>query len=178
MKFRNKLFTAALTLTLAIGTSVTAFAATKDDVISALEGAGASSSQIASARSYLDSSASDDSNYDDIIAQINTVGSIMRSAGTTHMSQLSASDKAKVMAAIQAASGDIKGNYSYSSNGVALKDGNGNTILSTGSDGTVSGNSMQHTSTNYGDLMVFGSILVLGAAGTFALRNKKSVSNN
>lgn len=205
MKLRKKLLTIALTAALTIGATVTAFAATtKDDVISALKAAGATADQVTAATNYLNSSSADLTKLDDVKAQIDTVSAVLKNAGVTDVTKLSSADKATVIAAVQAAATDVKANVAVSTDSttgkrdLTVKDASGNTLVTitgaqaastnpaAGATATAAtttttasaGASLQHTATNYGNLMVVGAVLVLGAAGSFALLKRKSVSLN
>ena len=191
----NTIMTKLIVITaLTIGATVTAFAATtKDDVISALKAAGATADQVTAATNYLNSSSADLTKLDDVKAQINTVSAVLKNAGVTDVTKLSAADKATVVTAVQAAATDVKANVAVSTDSttgkrdLTVKDASGNTLLTvTGaqataatSDKVTSANTtLQHTATNYGNLMVVGAVLVLGAAGSFSLLKRKSVSLN
>lgn len=194
MKIVKKLVTMVLAATLVIGTAVTAFGATVDNVTAALTNAGASSTQIAAAKDYLTKNSFDATKLDTVVTNINEASATLKAAGITDLTNISttkltANVKAKVLANAEAAAAAVGATVNVTKSGdkveIAVVGKDGSTVVSanfTKTTGTTTvttpATTLQHTATNYASLLVAGFVLVLAAAASFIVLKKKEVALN
>ncbi|HEY8804442.1 MAG TPA: hypothetical protein VIM42_04905, partial [Clostridium sp.] len=169
MKFPKKLTTLILTLSLAIGTSLTVFAAPNDDVITALQNAKVPATYVIKAQNYLATTTLTSAQSTAVVAEIANVKSIMTAAGVTVVTHLSAAQKSQVLADIKAAGSDIGLTISYT------KLANGQySIVARNQAGTIvmsfTTNQVKQTGID-NSIIYLGALMVILAAGSvFVLR--------
>lgn len=191
MKFNKKFLGAIVATSVIFGTSITAFASTSDDVISALRSDGASSAQVTQAQSYLNNNKSiTSSQLSDVVSQIN----ILSNAGVkniTDYKKLQSTNPvlaAKVYASAKQIASDTSSKVVIASNGsVSIEGSNGNTLLSlNGANQTASisnssaitGAAGNTTFTNYGNLLALGAVIAITGATGLTISKKKVVLTN
>lgn len=187
MKFGKKLLTSVVAASLVLTTSVTAFAATKDDVITALQNAYVAQPYIARTRVYLNQHDVSASQLDIVVANINAAAPKLR-AVKGDISKLSTADKKAIQANITAAANAVGLTVSFIGNQTAvLKDaagniifiGKGNPVHPTKATSTSQpiGNTLAKTATNYGDFAALGAFLIAtAAAGSVVVARKKQLA--
>lgn len=169
MRLTKKLTTLFLTLALVIGTSVTAFAAPNDDVITALENAKVPATYIIQAENYLKTTTITAAEATAVISEITKANDVLDAAGTIDLSALSDADKNEVIGYITAAGNaiDLTVTVAKQSNGqyaVVAKDAAGNIVVNFTSN-EVKQTGMDNT------IIYVGMLLVIMAAGSaFVLR--------
>ncbi len=189
MKFGKKFLGVIVATSLVFGTSITAFAATNNDVITALTSAGANASTISMATSYLNSHSSiSSSSLNSAVTDIKAV----QAMGVTSLAQfsaLSATDKAIVAADIKAAASSLGITITKNANGTfTATDSTGAVLETIGANGTtvatttgvagqsaVTGKAGNTTATNYGNLLALGAIIAAAGAGALAISKKKEI---
>ena len=169
MTLTKKLATLILTLSLAIGTSITAFASPNDDIIAALKSAKVPATYLIQAENYLKTTTVTAEQSTAVIAQISEADAIVAAAGVTDITKLSAADKNAIIENIVAAGDaiDLTVSVTKQSNGqhlVVAKDASGNTVLNFTSN-EVKQTGMDNTIIYVGMLMI-----VLAAGSVFVLR--------
>ncbi|MDP4143650.1 MAG: hypothetical protein Q8936_04085 [Bacillota bacterium] len=187
MKLSKKLLTALVTASLVVGTSVTAFAASNSDVITALTNAGVSSDYISQVQTYLNNNTISSSNLDAIVTEIGVV----KAAGVKSVddyNKLDSTTKAQVAAAIKTAATDAGLTVTKNSDGsFVAKDASGNTVATISSTGALTvanasgttGAAANTTGTNYGNLAALGALLVIVSASTLVVsKRRQAVANN
>ncbi|AGK95851.1 hypothetical protein [Clostridium pasteurianum] len=187
MKFSKRLLTAVVAASLVIGTSVTAFGATKDNVITALQNARVAQPYISQARVYLNQHDVSASQLDVVVANINAAAPKLQ-AVNGDVSKLSAADKKTVQANITAAANAIGLTVSFIGNQTAvLKDaagnviftGTGNPVHPTNANSTSQpvGNTLAKTATNYENFAALGAFLIAtAAAGSVVVAKKRQLA--
>lgn len=183
MKFNKKLLGAIVATSLVFGTSITAFAATNNEVITALTSAGADATTISAATTYLNNHSSiSSSNLDSVIVDIKAV----QAKGVTSMAQynaLSTADKASVAADIKAAASELGITITKNANGTfTAVDSTGAVIETIGAStagvagqSAVTGKAANTTATNYGNLLALGTFIALAGASALVLSKKKGL---
>jgi phosphatidate phosphatase PAH1 len=184
MKFNKKLLSIIVATSLVFGTSVTAFAATNNEVITALTSAGADSTTISTATSYLNSHSSSASSLDTVVSEIKAV----QAKGVTSLAQynaLSTADKAIVAADIKAAASALGITITKNADGTfTATDSTGTVIETIGTTGTtagvagqsaVTGQAANTTATSYGNLLALGAFVAVAGAGALVFSKKKEI---
>lgn len=184
MKFNKKLLSIIVATSLVFGTSVTAFAATNNEVITALTSAGADSATISTATSYLNSHSSSASSLDTVVSEIKAV----QAKGVTSLAQynaLSTADKAIVAADIKAAASALGITITKNADGTfTATDSTGTVIETIGTTGTtagvagqsaVTGQAANTTATSYGNLLALGAFVAVAGAGALVFSKKKEI---
>jgi hypothetical protein len=169
MKLSKKLAGLVLTASLVLGTSVTAFAAPNDDVIQALKDAKAPQTYIIQAENYLKTNTITAAQATSVKAEITKANDVLKAAGTTDLTKLSAAQKATVLAAVTEAGKDLgltvnigkasTGAYAITATnaaGAKVIDFSGAEVKQTGVDNTI---------------LALGAFLLVAAAGSvFAVK--------
>lgn len=187
MKLSKKLLSLLVTATLVVGTSITAFAATNSDVITALKNAGADSNTITAATNYLNSHSVDAATAVNDINNLSAKYPSVKSAADYN--NLSASDKQAFATDAKAVASDLGLTLTKNSDGsLTVKDSTGAVVETIGTTGTVTagpnysgqtGTAGNTTATNYGTILAVGAALAFaGAAGTAVVAKKKDVAAN
>jgi hypothetical protein len=169
MKLTKKLTTLFLTLSLTIGTSIVAFAAPNDDVISSLRNAKVPETYIIQAENYLKTTTLTEAQSTAVIAEISQAVAVVTASGVKDLSMLSGADKDAILADVVAAGNaiDLTVNVTKASNGqylVVAKDASANTVVS------FSSNEVKQTGVN--TTLIFAGVLmmILAAGSVFVLR--------
>lgn len=178
LKIFKKLTMLSLMLLFTFGLSTTAFAATNDDVISALKNAGANDAIITQAENYFKTTTVDSSKLDDVVTQINNVKDLMNSKGVKDATKLSASDKQTVLDDVTKAAEDV-GLTAKISTG---SDGKREVVLINSEGKTVSvidgnGNLLAKTSTKNYTFLLAGLLLISAAGLVFITGKRKSIKD-
>jgi hypothetical protein len=173
MNLTKKLATLFLTLSLIVGTSIVAFAAPNDDVISSLRNAKVPQTYIIQAENYLKTTTLTQAQSTAVIEKISQATDIVTASGVKDLTMLSEADKNAILADIVAAGNSIglTVNVTKESNGqflVVAKNISGNSVLN------FSSNEVKQTGLN--NTLVFAGILmiILAASSVFILRRNTS----
>jgi hypothetical protein len=173
MKLTKKLATLFLTLSLTVGTSIVAFAAPNDDVISSLRNAKVPETYIIQAQNYLKTTALTQDQSAAVIAEVSQAAAVVKVSGVKDLTMLNDADKNAILADIVAAGNSIglTVNVTKESNGqflVVAKDASGNSVVN------FSSNEVKQTGIN--NMLVFAGILmiILAAGSVFVLRRTNS----
>lgn len=169
MNLLKKLTTLLLTTALVLGTSVIAFAAPNDDVITALNNAKVPATYVIQAENYLKTTTLTANEATSVVAQINDAAAIVEASGQTDITKLSADQKDQILANISAAGAAIGLDVSIDklSNGqfsIIAKENDGTTVASFSSN-AVKQTGMDTTLVYAGLLMI-----ILAAGSVFVLR--------
>lgn len=177
MKLTKKLTTLFLTLALVIGTSVTAFAAPSDDVITALKNANVPATYIIQAENYLKTTTITEAEATAVIAEITKANAVLDEADTKDLADLSQADKTEIIGYITAAGNaiDLTVTVAKQSNGqyaIVAKDEAGNLVVNFASN-EVKQTGMDNT------IIYAGMLLIILAAGSvFVLRRNTLKANS
>jgi hypothetical protein len=173
MKFSNKLASLFLTAAIVVGSTVTAFAATNDEVIKALKDAKVPATYIIQAENYLKTTELTAEEVTAVKSQISTVEKITETAGVKDLSKLSSADKDKVIAAVKEAGKaiDLVVNVQKQSNGqleIVAKDATGKVVASFTSN--------EVKQTGFDSTIIYaGALMVLLAVGSVVVLRRNSV---
>lgn len=164
MKLRKKLVTLALSLSLVLGTSVTAFAAPNDDVIQALKDAKIPQSYITQAENYLKTTTLTAAQATAVQAQVTKAADVMKAVNVTDATKLTDSQLQTVLTAVKDAGTAINLNITVAkeSNGsvsIVAKDTAGNTVV------TFSTTDVKQTGAN-NTIFIAGILFIVLAAGS------------
>lgn len=182
MKLGKKLLGLVVAATLVVGTSVTAFAATVNDVTTALTNAGVASTYVAQAQTYLNSKNFTAAQLDTVKADVAIV--VAKNVKTVaDYNALSAADKTAVANAVKDAATTVGLTVTASGTGFVAKDSTGTAIITLAdaatSDTAATGKAANTTATNYGNILAVGAALAIaGAAGTVVAAKKREVVAN
>lgn len=171
MKLSKKLLSGIVAASLVIGTSITAFAATNDDIISALKNAKVPQTYLIQAQNYLNSANVTSDQANTVVSKINSAAAVMSAAGTTDVTKLSDADKQAVLNDINSAASSVglTATISKSSNGtntIVMKDATGNVVANFGS------NEVKQTGVD-NTVLAIGLFLLAAAAGSAVVVRKK-----
>lgn len=172
MKLTKKLTTLFLTLALAIGTSVVAFAAPNDDVIAALKNANVPATYIIQAENYLKTTTITEAEAASVVSEITNATDVLDAAGTKNLTALSDADKNEILGYITAAGNaiDLTITVTQQSNGqyaIVAKDAAGNTVVNFAS------NEVKQTGMNTTIIFV-GALMIMLAAGSLMVLRKNT----
>lgn len=171
MKLSKKLASMVVAASIVLGTSVTAFAAPNDDVISALKNAKVPATYLIQAENYLKNNTLTADQASAVTSKINDAASVLKTAGVTDITKLSAAQKQQVIADATSAGSAIgltvttakQSNGTYA---VVAKDASGNTVAN------FTSNDVKQTGSN--DIaLALGAVLLVAAAGSTAFAVKK-----
>ncbi|MEQ8196619.1 MAG: hypothetical protein ABRQ27_01180 [Clostridiaceae bacterium] len=169
----KKLFTLLMTIALVASMSVTAFAATKNDIITALKNAGVPSVYVTKAQNYLKTHEVTDAQTATVVAEINHVMDLMKKENTTDLTKLSLSTKTEIMQSIKDAAAALGLTASFDRNAsnkyvLTLRDADGNILLQT----TAAEVKMKKTgSDSY--VLLAGTVMIILAGTSLVIARRK-----
>ncbi|GIM30251.1 hypothetical protein CPJCM30710_29170 [Clostridium polyendosporum] len=166
MKKLRLLVSTLAVATLVVGTSVTAFAKPKDDVVKALKQAKAPDVYIIKTENYLKTNTLTEAQTKEVVSQIDKIRDIVKAEKVSGISQLSKESKAQVLAAIEQAANAAGLTASLSKNVLGtyvltLFDGNGKAVVSATADDII----MKKAGSG-SFVLVLGSMMIIAAAGS------------
>lgn len=172
---KKKLFTLLVAGSLVVGTSVSAFAAPKDDVISALKGANVPAEYVTKAENYLKTHTITDAQAKGVIDQVNAASDIAKKENVTDLTKLSPAGKTAVLNAVNAAAKEIGLTVNFAKNAAGqyvatFQDNKGQTVLAS------TANEAQVKKTGSDSfVLVFGTMMIV-LAGTSLIVTKRKVT--
>lgn len=173
MKLSKKLTTLVLAAGLVLGTSVTAFAAPNDEVISALKAAKVPETYVIQAENYLKTNTLTEAQATAVKTQVTKVADILKAANVTDVTKLSNAQKSQVLSAVSSAGSSVGLTITTTkqSNGALA-------IVATNSAGTevlsFTSKEVKQTGANSTVLVAGAFVLVLAAGSVFVVKKAGS----
>ena len=176
MKLTKKLTSLVVAAALVVGTSITAFAAPKDEVIQALKDAKVPQTYIIQAENYLKTRTLTSEEAAAVKAQVSVAEKVMVDAGTKDASKLTSEQKNEVLAAVKKAGESVGLTVSVTkqSNGqfeIVAKDASGKIVAS------FTSKEVKQTGINT-TIIYAGALMMILAAGSVLVVRRKSSNMN